>query len=196
MKKFFLILLLALLVRDSLAQQPLPVRPCGSNPVYRFFDFWIGEWEAFGPKGKGGDSKISLILDSCVILEEWTSVAQGYAGKSFNTYNRATQMWQQTWVDNKGGITEYNNSVWEKDKMAITLVTCAICVRSWITQVASNCRSVTFPRTGCIPSASNFTVVNPRDLNHFILAARRFSNSSSNCERDLPLLSWYWANLS
>lgn len=120
MKKFFLILLLALLVRDSLAQQPLPVRPCGSNPVYRFFDFWIGEWEAFGPKGKGGDSKISLILDSCVILEEWTSVAQGYAGKSFNTYNRATQMWQQTWVDNKGGITEYNNSVWEKDKMVVT----------------------------------------------------------------------------
>jgi hypothetical protein len=86
-------------------------KPC-SNPVYRQFDFWVGEWEAFAPNGnKGGDSKISIILDSCIILEEWTSTntTQGlrYAGKSFNTYNNATMQWQQTWVDNVGGSTEY-----------------------------------------------------------------------------------------
>ena len=85
--------------------------PC-SRPEYRQFDFWIGEWEAFGKNGqKAGDSKISLILDSCIILEEWTSasVTQGlrYAGKSFNTYNAATRQWQQTWVDNAGGTNEY-----------------------------------------------------------------------------------------
>ena len=54
-------------------------KPC-SNPVYRRFDFWIGEWEAFGVNGKkAGDSKISVILDSCIILEEWTSsnITQG-----------------------------------------------------------------------------------------------------------------------
>jgi len=76
------------------------------------FDFWIGEWEAFAPGGKkAGDSKISLILDSCIIFEEWTSasVQQGirYAGKSFNTYNATTKQWQQTWVDNVGGTNEY-----------------------------------------------------------------------------------------
>ncbi len=86
-------------------------KPC-SQPEFRQFDFWVGEWEAFGVKGgKGGDSKISLILDSCIILEEWTSanLTQGlrYAGKSFNTYNSATKQWQQTWVDNVGGTTEY-----------------------------------------------------------------------------------------
>lgn len=85
--------------------------PC-SNPVYRQFDFWIGEWEAFGVTGaKAGDSKISVILDSCVILEEWTSAGlqQGlrYAGKSYNTYNNLTKQWQQTWVDNTGSSTEY-----------------------------------------------------------------------------------------
>jgi len=73
-------------------------RPC-SRPEYRQFDFWLGEWEAFGLNGqKAGDSKISLILDSCIILEEWTSasVSQGirYARKSFNTYNAATKQWQ------------------------------------------------------------------------------------------------------
>ena len=86
--------------------------PCGSNPVYRQFDFWLGEWEAFGPKGrKSGDSRISLILDSCIVLEEWTSVGKvgnvTYSGKSFNTYNAVTNQWQQTWVDNAGGSTEY-----------------------------------------------------------------------------------------
>ncbi len=85
--------------------------PC-NKPIYRQFDFWIGEWEVFGVKGqKAGDSKISLILDSCIILEEWTSAnaMQGviYKGKSFNTYNVSTGQWQQTWVDNVGGSTEF-----------------------------------------------------------------------------------------
>ncbi|MEO7310190.1 MAG: hypothetical protein ABIX01_07335 [Chitinophagaceae bacterium] len=112
-------------------------KPC-SRPEYRQFDFWLGEWEAFGINGKkAGDSKITMILDSCIILEEWTSasVSQGlrYAGKSFNTYNAATKQWQQTWVDNFGGSNEYllgkfeNNQIvflsspfpFKKDTMAI-----------------------------------------------------------------------------
>jgi len=96
-------------------------KPC-SNPVYRQFDFWIGEWEAFGTSGKkAGDSKISAILDSCIILEEWTSTAVNngfrYAGKSFNTYNASTGQWQQTWVDNAAASTEYLVGKFEKDKI-------------------------------------------------------------------------------
>jgi hypothetical protein len=96
-------------------------KPC-SRPEYRQFDFWIGEWEAFGLNGqKAGESKISLILDSCVILEEWTSasVNQGfrYAGKSFNTYNAATKQLQQTWVDNAGGSNEYLKGKFEDNKI-------------------------------------------------------------------------------
>jgi len=95
--------------------------PCGS-PEYRQFDFWLGEWEAFGPAGKkAGDSKISLILDSCIVLEEWTSanLTQGirYAGKSFNKWNAATKQWQQTWVDNVGGSTEYLEGKYEDKKI-------------------------------------------------------------------------------
>lgn len=100
--------------------------PCGSNPVYRQFDFWVGEWEAYGPKGnKAGDSKISIILDSCVIQEEWTSTGkQGgitYTGKSYNTYNAATGQWQQTWVDNVGGSTAFLQGKFENKR--ITFVT-------------------------------------------------------------------------
>ncbi len=134
MKRSLAFVLSFVVINAMMAQQAAPPKPCGSDPVYRFFDFWIGEWEAYGPKGKGGDSKISVILDSCVILEEWTSAQQGYAGKSFNTYNRSTKMWQQTWVDNRGGITEYNNSTWEKDKMEVTTDNRQISNGSWLMQ--------------------------------------------------------------
>src|SRR5882672_4609826 len=84
--------------------------PC-SQPEFRQFDFWIGEWEVYSTNGKkAGNSRISLMLDSCVILEEWKSVnaVKGliYAGKSFNKYNPASKQWQQTWVDNTGGSIE------------------------------------------------------------------------------------------
>lgn len=96
-------------------------KPC-SKPEFRQFDFWIGNWEAFGVKGqKAGDSKISLILDSCVILEEWTSASaqQGlvYTGKSFNSYNAATRQWQQTWTDNTGNTTEFLRGIGSDGKI-------------------------------------------------------------------------------
>lgn len=108
MKKYLLLFVATLIATIAMAQSS----PCASNPVYRQLDFWVGEWEAFGKKGnKAGDSKISIILDSCIVLEEWTSAASQrgltYAGKSYNTYNAQTNQWQQTWVDNVGGSTAY-----------------------------------------------------------------------------------------
>jgi len=121
MKKLLGLFVIFSTVFFAKAQQLPAGNPCANNPVYRFFDFWIGDWEAFGPAGKkAGDSKIELILDSCVIFENWTSTTQGYMGKSMNTFNVQTGMWQQTWIDNKGGMTEYVNSKWEKDKMIVT----------------------------------------------------------------------------
>ncbi len=102
------------------AQATANQHPCAIDPVYRQFDFWIGEWEAFNTNGKkAGDSKISLLLDSCIIFEEWTSTQAGYAGKSYNTYNPVTKKWQQYWVDNRGGITEYFNGHFENNTMVL-----------------------------------------------------------------------------
>ena len=89
------------------AQTSTNPRPCSTQPEYRHFDFWLGEWEVYGLNGKqAGKSKISMILDSCIILEEWTGTS-GLTGKSFNTWNAASRQWQQTWVDNAGGTTEF-----------------------------------------------------------------------------------------
>lgn len=112
--------------------------PC-SKPEYRQFDFWIGEWEAFGKKGqKAGDSKISLMLDSCTILEEWTSasIQSGlrFAGKSYNMYNAAKKRWQQYWVDNTGSITEYFNGRYEDGKMIVQTDNMKVSDTAWLIQ--------------------------------------------------------------
>jgi hypothetical protein len=118
MKRTLLLIVIATIGLQAMAQKT----PCTSDPVYRQFDFWIGEWDVYAKNGKkAGDSKIELILDSCIILENWKSanVSQGvyYAGKSFNTYNSTTRQWQQTWVDNVGGTTEFLEGHFENDKM-------------------------------------------------------------------------------
>jgi hypothetical protein len=118
MKKLLVILFISMLSTPSIAQIPC------SDPAYRQFDFWIGEWEAFGINGKkAGDSKIELILDSCIIVENWTSanIVKGirYAGKSYNTWNASAKKWQQYWVDNAGGVTEYFNGHYEDGKMIL-----------------------------------------------------------------------------
>ena len=119
MKKIFSSLFFSLFLLMGFAQNKNS-SPCASNPVYRQFDFWVGEWEAFGPNGKkGGDSRIERILDSCVIVENWTSSQGGYSGKSYNTFNGVTGKWQQYWVDNSGGVTAYLDGHYENDKMIL-----------------------------------------------------------------------------
>lgn len=103
--RYLLLLCCIAIAPNIFAQQN--AAPCETDSNYHRFDFWIGNWEVFGPKGKAGESHVERILDGCIIFENWTSAKGGYAGKSFNTYNAATQQWQQTWVDNRGGTTEY-----------------------------------------------------------------------------------------
>ena len=73
-----------------------------SSPVARQFDFWIGEWDVTANGKLAGTSSVQLILDGCVLFENWTGKI-GSIGKSFNIYNSATKKWQQFWVDNSGG---------------------------------------------------------------------------------------------
>jgi len=106
MKRLASIVFPMVLITSSLHAQN-NTKPCTLDTLYRQFDFWIGDWDVYGIKGaKAGESHIALMLDSCIIYENWQSTGR-YAGKSFNTYNRAIQHWQQTWVDDKGGLTEY-----------------------------------------------------------------------------------------
>ncbi len=85
------------------------VRPCEYDPHFRELDYWIGEWDVRGvnapPNAPPSRSVITRVHSGCVILETYT--APGYAGQSFNIYDRSKGQWHQTWVDTTGGLHEY-----------------------------------------------------------------------------------------
>jgi len=80
-------------------------RPCAYTPENRQFDFWLGEWNVTTTQGAvpSGNSKIELILENCVVQENWKSLNSPYAGRSYNIYNASLKRWEQYWVDNVGG---------------------------------------------------------------------------------------------
>ena len=105
---FFLLLTLGVVMSTEAANQPPP--PCAEKE-YRQFDFWIGEWEVFGPTGnKVGENKIERILGGCVLQESWTSTGVN-RGHSFNIYDRSTGKWHQSWVDNGGTLLQLDGGL-------------------------------------------------------------------------------------
>jgi tetratricopeptide (TPR) repeat protein len=80
-------------------------RPCAYSAENRQFDFWLGEWDVSTTQGSipAGTSKIELILEDCVVQENWKSLNLPYSGKSYNIYDAALKRWEQYWVDNTGG---------------------------------------------------------------------------------------------
>ena len=80
-------------------------RPCAYAAENRQFDFWLGEWSVATTQAAipSGDSKIELILEDCVVQENWKSLNGPYSGKSYNIYNQSLKRWEQYWVDNIGG---------------------------------------------------------------------------------------------
>ena len=92
--------------KDIVRRSDLAAHPCKASQEFRQFDFWIGEWEVHGPQGAAaGTSSVQLMLDQCVIQENWTGT--GNEGKSFNLYDRSDGKWHQTWVSDKGVFTHY-----------------------------------------------------------------------------------------
>jgi hypothetical protein len=90
--------------------------PCASEPNFRAFDFWIGEWDvqptgvARAPIGQGATSIVERQLDGCVIQENWLPPGGNGAGKSFNIFNTVTRQWEQYYVDTRGTITHYTGT--------------------------------------------------------------------------------------
>ncbi len=54
-------------------KQQRAFHPCMYDPAYRALDFWLGDWTVKGPANtQVGQSHVELILDKCVVFENWT----------------------------------------------------------------------------------------------------------------------------
>ena len=96
---FFTILAATLCSAASLAQPTPPPSPCKTDPAFRAFDFWVGDWKVSDrASGKyAGDNSISEIEGQCALMEDWQGQG-GSTGKSVNYYNPVTGKWRQIWV--------------------------------------------------------------------------------------------------
>lgn len=84
--------------------------PCKLAPEYRQFDYWLGEWDVEIGGQKLASSSIQLILDECVIFENYTD-SRGYAGKSFSIYDATSKKWEQRYVDTTGAFHTWTGGV-------------------------------------------------------------------------------------
>ena len=50
---------------------PTPPAPCAA-PVYRQFDFWVGDWDVFEVGGsiQVAHARVDVVLDGCVLRED------------------------------------------------------------------------------------------------------------------------------
>ena len=90
--------------------QQAPVEPPAD--VLAQLDFWLGHWEVSWTDAKGetqkGTNTITRILGEKVIREEFdASEAMNFRGQSYSVYDRASQKWKQTWVDDSGHYMDF-----------------------------------------------------------------------------------------
>jgi ketosteroid isomerase-like protein len=79
--------------------------PSCSAPVYRQFDFWLGEWDVFEQGGsiKEAEATVSRVQSGCGLREQYKSTG-GSGGESLSMYDSSAAEWQQTWVSSHGQV--------------------------------------------------------------------------------------------
>src|SRR5947209_19860516 len=108
-------LTLALFVFAVATHATPPARPAPAAapkcaaPEYRQFDFWVGDWDTFeadhSAPGSIARAHVDHIAGSCAIHELYEQV-DGLIGDSILSYDPIKKVWQQTWVNNFGGIMQ------------------------------------------------------------------------------------------
>ena len=92
------------------AAQQQQQSPC-STPEHRQFDFWIGDWEVYGPQGQRvGSNRIDKVLGGCALHESWRG-STGHRGSSYNFYDTGSGQWHQTWIDVAGSPLYINGGI-------------------------------------------------------------------------------------
>ncbi len=91
--------------------------PCRNTPESRQLDFWLGEWDVETSGQKIARSSIQLILDECVVFENYE--APGYSGKSLSAWSSGNKRWEQYYTDTAGGARLLTGSL-QAGKMVMT----------------------------------------------------------------------------
>jgi hypothetical protein len=103
--------LFPLIVGFGAASVLMPVRTfaaesqsCSADPMSRKLDYWLGNWTVSYPGGpKGSTSKVVLLLDQCLFVEQWGD-RKGHRGENVFAYGKDDQTWHGLFADNRGRL--------------------------------------------------------------------------------------------
>ena len=92
----------------AIASAAAPAAPAGScgDPRYHELDFWIGDWDVFDavtPAKPVANVRVAAVLEGCALREEYRDPS-GLKGLSLSSYVASRELWQQTWLTNRGAL--------------------------------------------------------------------------------------------
>jgi hypothetical protein len=90
--------------------------PCAA-PEYSQFDFWVGRWDVYGPKGKHVANSLIEKVYGCGIRENWMPIGSA-GGGSLNIYVASTKQWEQFWIDSGGSRAHFTGG-WDGKAMVL-----------------------------------------------------------------------------
>ena len=104
------------------APPPPPASAAPQNPCvdeqHRQFDFWVGKWDVYGPKGSlAGHSLIEKVYNGCGVRENWMPL-NDQTGGSLNIYVPEEKRWEQYWIDSGGSRAIFTGG-WNGKAMVI-----------------------------------------------------------------------------
>jgi len=95
----------------TLAAGAQSTAPCEQDARHRGLDFWVGDWQVVDGDGQAvGTNRVEKSQSGCLIEEHWTS-ARGGSGQSMNYFDPSDGLWKQNWVDQGGGVVQYEGEV-------------------------------------------------------------------------------------
>ena len=87
-------------------------------PEFHQFDFWVGRWDVYGPKGKQVAHSLIEKVYGCGIRENWMPLTNP-GGGSLSIYVPAEKHWEQFWIDSGGSRASFTGG-WNGSAMVIT----------------------------------------------------------------------------
>ena len=115
MRRIVLAALLAALATQ--AQSQPAAAPCAA-PEYHQFDFWVGRWDVYGPKGKLQAHSLIEKVYGCGVRENWMPL-NNQPGGSLNIYVPEQKRWEQFWIDSQGSRAMFTGG-WNGSAMVLT----------------------------------------------------------------------------
>lgn len=104
---------LALGIFGLLAPSPLAAQgdgACEADENHRALDFLLGEWQVVADGEVVGQSRVEKLEDGCLIAETW-SFADGRAGRTYSSLDRAASVWRRFSVSNRGVVVQSSGRV-------------------------------------------------------------------------------------